>query len=94
MILLTFNPVTLLLVFFLYSKVNEGDLFYYPILLVGSIVDLVVNVTWFTLIFLDIPKEFLLTKRVERLKTVSGYRGKVALYLCGLMNRIKPQHCK
>jgi hypothetical protein len=84
-----FNPLTLLLVFYIYSKTQNKVVMY-----VGATIDCVVNLTWFSLIFLDVPKEFLLTKRVERLKSSAGYRGKIAQILCALMNKILANHCQ
>ena len=60
----------------------------------GAVLDFIVNVTWFTVIFADIPKEYLLTKRIERLKSNAGWRGKLANMLCALLNKIQQNHCK
>jgi archaellum biogenesis protein FlaJ (TadC family) len=84
-----FNPITLLLVFIIYAKTNNKYVMY-----VGAVIDFIVNITWFSLIFLDVPKEYLLTKRVERLKQNLGWRGKLANILCVLLNKIQPEHCK
>ena len=84
-----FNPLTLLIVFILYAKTMNKIIMY-----IGAIIDFVVNVTWFTLIFLDVPKEYLLTKRVERLKSSEGYRGKLANIICKLLNKIQQNHCQ
>lgn len=92
MLLFLFNPITLLLLYIGYAK-TTGKLncaFKY----VGAVVDLVVNLTWFTVLFLDIPKELLLTQRIERLKINLGWRGKLALKLCDLLNYFIKNHCK
>lgn len=94
MILAIFNPVTLLLLFYVYARLEKTSVFYWPVLVIGAAVDLVVNQTWFAAIFFELPKEYLLTQRVERLKTSEGYRGKLANALCLVMNRIQPGHCK
>lgn len=83
------NPITLLVVFYIYAKTNNKYVMYF-----GAVLDFVVNVTWFTVIFADIPKEYLLTKRIERLKSNAGWRGKLANMLCALLNKIQQNHCK
>ena len=83
-----FNPITLLIVFILYAKTQNKVIMY-----IGAIIDLVVNVTWFTLIFMDVPKEYLLTKRIERLKQGIGWRATLAQLLCKLLNWVMPWHC-
>lgn len=87
-----FNPITLLLVYIAYTKATGKTKT--VITYIGAIIDFVVNVTWFTVIFLDIPREFMLTQRVERLKTKLGYRGKLASLICKLLNHFEYGHCK
>ena len=90
--LFIFNPITLLLVYIVYTK-SEG--IYRKIVTVpGAIIDCVVNLVWFSVIFWDVPKEWLLTQRVERLKDSFGYRKDLANKLCKLMNYFEWQHCK
>lgn len=84
-----FNPITLFIVFIIYAKTNNKYVMY-----VGAVIDFIVKITYFTLIFWDIPKEYLLTKRVERLKSNAGWRGKLANILCALLNKIQQNHCK
>jgi hypothetical protein len=84
-----FNPIALLLVFIIYAKTSNKYVMY-----IGAVIDFLVNITWFSLIFLDVPKEYLLTKRVERLKMNTGWRGKLANALCKLLNKIQQNHCK
>jgi hypothetical protein len=99
------NPYTLYLVYAAYASLNAARksntlskpalyLGYYPVFIVGALLDITVNVTWGTLAFLDIPKELMLTKRVERLKSVSGWRGKLALLVCQQLNALEDGHCK
>lgn len=92
MLLFLFNPLTLLLLYIGYAKTTGrmNCAFKY----VGAVVDLVVNLTWFTVLFLDMPKELLLTQRIERLKMNLGWRGKLALKLCDLLNYFIKGHCK
>jgi hypothetical protein len=85
------NPLTLLLVYVAWAHVNGVVL--KALTIVGGLLDFAVNVTWFTIIFIEIPKEYLLTKRVERLKSTSGYRGWLANTICKLLNYIKAGHC-
>jgi hypothetical protein len=86
-----FNPLALLLVYILYTK--SSGVYKKVITVIGAVIDFVVNVTWFTVIFMDIPKEWLLTQRVARLKSTSGYRGKLANKICKLLNYYEPNHC-
>jgi hypothetical protein len=86
-----FNPLALLLVYILYTK--SSGIYKKVITVIGAVIDFVVNVTWFTVIFLDIPNECLLTERVERLKSRKGYRGKLANKICKLLNYFESNHC-
>ncbi len=86
-----FNPLTLLLIYILYTK--SSGLYKKVITVIGAVIDFVVNMTWFSLIFLDIPQEWLLTQRVERLKDSKGYRQKLALLICQLLNHFEAGHC-
>lgn len=95
------NPITLLLVYIAYAWLYTARLKvrwlagpYYLVLVVGGLLDLVVNITWFTVILLDWPREWLLTQRVERLKNGSGYRARLAQQLCEVMNYFQEGHCK
>jgi hypothetical protein len=69
----------------------------YPILAVGAFIDLAMNVTLFSLIFWEIPHEWLLTKRMQRyIKIGIGWRFKVANWICrNLLNTFDPsgRHC-
>lgn len=88
-----FNPVTLLLVYIVYTSIPKHSLFIKPIMYIGAIIDFVVNISWFTLIFMEPPREYLLTKRVERLKKQEGYRGNLARLICKLLNTFQENHC-
>jgi len=85
------NPVTLLLVYIIYTR--SSGLFLKLVTVIGGLLDVAVNLTWFTLIFADIPQELLLTKRIERLKSSTGYRGWLANLLCKLLNYFQESHC-
>jgi len=89
--LFIFNPITLLLVYIVYTK--SRGIYRKAVTVPGAIIDCVVNLTWFSIIFLDVPKEWLLTQRVERLKESYGYRQKLANQLCKIMNYFEQGHC-
>ena len=92
MLIILFNPLTLLLLYIGYAKTTgkAQNAFKY----VGAVVDLLVNLSWFTVLFLDLPKELLLTNRIERLKSDRGWRGAIAWKLCDLLNYFIKDHCK
>lgn len=69
----------------------------YPILVIGALLDLLVNVLLMTLIFCELPRELLVTKRLERhVKSKQGWRAKLAYWVChNLLNAFDPSgdHC-
>jgi hypothetical protein len=69
----------------------------YPILIVGAILDFIVNISIFTLLFAELPKELLVTHRLTRhIKTGTGYRYKMAKWICeNLLDHFDPSntHC-
>lgn len=91
MIYIFLPPILLLLAFIGYAKTTGNWQKFFMV--IGALIDFVVNITYFSIIFWDIPKEYLLTKRVERLKFNLGWRGKLALLICKLLNYIMPSHC-
>jgi len=98
---LIFNPISLFLIYILYAylyphqNVNViAKIAYWLVTMIGAVIDMVVNVVWATVVFWDWPHEWLLTQRIERLKSKSGYRGKLANKLCDLLNYILPGHCR
>lgn len=71
----------------------------YPILAIGALLDLIVNVFIATVIFFELPRsgEWLTTKRLKRLKNDAGWRGKIANWTCAnLLNSFDPHqnHCQ
>lgn len=88
-----FNPVTLLIIYIIYTLTPVESIFYKPIMYIGAVIDLIVNLSYGTIIFMDLPKEWLLTKRVERLKKGIGYRANLANLICKLLNHFQPFHC-
>jgi hypothetical protein len=69
----------------------------WPILILGALVDCIMNVTLFSLVFFELPKEFLLTKRMQRyIKQGDGWRCKLSRWICqSLLNAFDPTgaHC-
>ena len=67
-----------------------------PLLIVGLALDVFMNVTIFSLAFLEIPREWLVTKRLQRHLKQTGWRFKLAKFICeGLLNFADPtgNHC-
>lgn len=68
----------------------------YILVLVGLILDVSVNWIIGTIVFVEIPREFLFTERLQRHKKrpVSSWRHKLANWLCNnLLNPFDPGHC-
>ena len=67
----------------------------YPVVAVFYIYDIVLNLTVFTLITLDAPKELTVTRRMRRYKTDygAGYRLYLARLVCHIANFADPNHC-
>lgn len=72
-----------------------GERLGWPILLLGYLLDFVVNVLVLTILLLELPHEWLVTARVSRHIPQAGYRGAVARWLNDqLLEPIDPGHCK
>lgn len=68
-----------------------------PVLLATATIDVVINLTIGTLLFLDKPREATLSQRMGRLCKEGGWRGKVACWTCrNLLDQFDPTgaHCK
>jgi hypothetical protein len=68
----------------------------YATLVVGAVLDCLVNLTLMSLLFWDRPRELLLTARLKRLIRTGGWRGKLAYWVCRhLLNPFDPtnNHC-
>lgn len=69
-----------------------------PILWTGLFIDCVVNIFVASVVFLEPPRELLVTSRLTRLvHRNSGWRGKLALWVCiNLLDQFDPSghHCK
>lgn len=69
----------------------------YPILAVGLALDVLFNALWGSLLFLEPPRELLFTARVSRLNDDTGWRGKLACWIClELLDPFDPsgKHCR
>ena len=53
-----------------------------PYLVIGLCVDFVANVTIFTIVFAELPREWLVTQRLTRHMQGSGWRYRVARAIC------------
>lgn len=108
MLALVFGPVAVYVLWLLYLSVMSlkgaqvaGKLSktaYYlglPILAVGYITDFLVNIIVCTALFLEPPRELLVTARVSRLKyNGTGYRQRLANWFCtNLLDPFDPSGC-
>jgi hypothetical protein len=67
-----------------------------PLLLVGLVIDFIMNVTVFAVLFLELPREWLVTDRLQRHMRHSGWRFRLAKFICEhLLNFADPtgSHC-
>ena len=68
-----------------------------PIVLIGIILDVLINIFLATFIFLDMPRELLMTRRMIRYrKTDNGWRAKLSQFICDhLLDVFDPKgnHC-
>lgn len=75
---------------------NSAKVLGYPILFIGLVVDVVMNITVFSVIFADIPRDWLVTSRLKRHIHENGYRGWMAKFICrNLLSPFDPtgDHC-
>lgn len=69
----------------------------YPALILFVVADAAWNITAGSLIFVEVPREWLFTHRLSRLKKSEGWRAKVATFICSnLLDTFDPAgtHCK
>lgn len=69
----------------------------YPILWVGLALDVFVNIAFCTLLFIEVPREWLVTRRLSRLKRGDGWRQRIAAFMCERwLDPLDPSgcHCK
>jgi hypothetical protein len=61
----------------------------------GVLLDFVVNVTLFTLLFLEFPRHWLITKRLASHIGKDTWRGKLARWICdNFLHPFDEGHCK
>lgn len=68
-----------------------------PLLWLGLLLDLLVNIVVCTVLFLEFPKELLVTARVSRLQIGDDWRSSIARWMCHhLLDPFDPSgcHCK
>jgi len=68
----------------------------YVLLAIGLVLDFITNVVVGSVLFLDPPREWLLTDRLQRYKNLDreSWRGKTAYWLCEhLLNQFDEGHC-
>lgn len=68
-----------------------------PVLGLGYLLDALVNLTVCTVLFLELPREVLVTGRVSRLQKGTGKRAAIARWMCAnLLDPFDPSgcHCK
>lgn len=67
------------------------------VLWVGYGLDVVINLTVCTVVFVELPREWTVSSRVSRLEAGTGYRKVVAVWVCqNLLNPFDPsgKHCE
>ncbi len=75
---------------------TETKFFAYPLAAVGVIADFLYNIVIGTVLFLEPPREWLLTARLKRHLGEDGYKGNLARWLCRhLLDPFDPKgtHC-
>lgn len=66
-----------------------------PLLALGGLLDVLVNLIVCTMIFLELPREFLMTTRLKRhIRSGTGWRFKVSKFICSkLLDQFDPSGC-
>ena len=73
-----------------------AKVFAYPRIGIFLVTDVLFNLTFGTVFFMELPRELLFTSRVSRLNDRTDWRGKVATYFCRkLLDPFDPdgKHC-
>lgn len=68
----------------------------YPILAVGVLLDLLINITIFSVLFIELPRQLLVTSRLKSHIKEDGWRGSLARFICkNLLSPFDPtgDHC-
>lgn len=63
------------------------------LMLPGFLVDVVYNLVWGSILFIEPPKQFTLTQRIKRHTDKATWRGKIARLICAKLNKYDPGHC-
>jgi len=76
-------------------KKNKFDYYsMYPHFLFGYLIDILLNFTYGTIRFLEIPREWTLSGRIIRHQKADGWRKKLAYRLCNrYLKPFDPTHC-
>jgi len=65
-----------------------------PVLVVGYLLDMLANVIPMTLILVELPRETTVTSRLKRHITGTGWRARVASWMCkNLLDAFDPSGC-
>ena len=83
-----------ILLFSLFLLVEVKKLGGKPLLLLGALVDISFNLTWATLLFWQFPHELMFSQRVSKNRALPCYRGRLARFICNILNRFLADHCK
>lgn len=67
-----------------------GKLLGYPTLLIGVVLDVVVNVLVMTVVLLELPREWTVSGRLERHKDSLGWRSAVAKFIEPVLDPLDP----
>lgn len=67
----------------------------YPAFLVGYVYDVIFNITYGSIMFLEFPTQWTLTERMQyHIKYTHGYRRNLAIFICRyLVEPWDPGHC-
>jgi hypothetical protein len=65
----------------------------YPLAVIGLVLDVAFNLTFGTVMYVEIPRELLFTARCRRHKRGDGWRKNLAEWFCHNLNAFYPGHC-
>ena len=84
-----------ILLFILFILVEVKKFGGKPLMLFGALVDMSFNLTWASLLFLQLPREIFFSQRVSKNQLLIGWRSKLAQLICKqILNRFLPNHCQ
>ena len=84
-----------ILLFILFILVEVKKIGGKPLMLIGALVDMSFNLTWASLLFLQLPHQVFFSQRVSKNQLLAGWRGKLAQLICKrILNRFLPNHCQ